>query len=91
MAVIFVERLRGRMELARITSMPRIDPPYPEFIEAQKKCDATDEVSIQTVWRWKRGDLPEFGRMLVRFPEVAEALARDARRIADRSKRRAKK
>lgn len=79
------------MDVVRIEGMPRINPPYPEFIEALKRSDATDEVSIQTVWRWKRGDLPEFGRMLVRFPEVAEALARDARRIADQSKRRAKK
>lgn len=79
------------MDVVRIEGMPRIDPPYPEFIAALKKCDATDEVSIQTIWRWKRGDLPDFGKMLVRFPEVAEALARDARRIADEAKAAPKK
>ena len=71
------------MDVVRIEGMPRINPPYPEFIEALKRSDATDEVSIQTVWRWKRGDLPDFGKMLVKFPDVCEALARDARRIAD--------
>ena len=58
---------------------------------SRESAAARVEFSIQTMCRWKRGDLPDFGKMLVRFPDVAEALARDARRIADKAEAKGKR
>jgi predicted DNA-binding protein (UPF0251 family) len=47
-------------------------------------------VSQRTYWAWLSGDVPKVVRMLLRNPALAQALARDAERLAIREELRAK-
>ena len=52
----------------------------PEFQEELK--NHTKSLTAGTYWRYVNGLLPAFGKFIVSNPELAEALARDARKLA---------
>jgi predicted DNA-binding protein (UPF0251 family) len=47
-------------------------------------------VSQRTYWAWLSGDVPKVLKMLLRNPALAQALARDAERLAIREELRTK-
>jgi|WetSurMetagenome_2_1015567.scaffolds.fasta_scaffold1543683_1 hypothetical protein len=53
-----------------------------EFQQALKNYPKS--LTAGTYWRYVNGLLPAFGTFIVNNPELAEALARDARRIANK-------
>lgn len=54
--------------------------PLPEFQEALK--NHSKSLTAGTYWRYVNGLLPAFGRFIVGNPDLAEALAKDARNLA---------
>lgn len=50
----------------------------PNFVAALRELPLYREMSGMTAWRWNRGDLPEFAKYLLAYPELAAALAEDA-------------
>lgn len=62
--------------------MAEIGYELPEFQQALK--NHPKSLTAGTYWRYVNGLLPAFGKFIVSHPDLAEALARDARNLVNR-------